>query len=102
MKKEIEAAKEAQEETKKQKEEAKKQKDEVIEEVRYKFGKKILTKEAMLFQMLFDKNFSKYGKYYKGKRIKFELVKTVKIYEMRTNGTEGKEKAKEEKTGKEV
>jgi hypothetical protein len=75
---EIDAAKKVQEETKKQK-------DKVIEEVRYKFGGKILTKEAMLFQMLFDKNFSKYGEYYKGKRIKFELVKTVKIYETRTS-----------------
>jgi hypothetical protein len=55
----------------------------VIEEVYYKFGGRILTKEAMLFQMLFDKNFSKDLKYYKGKRVSFELVKTVKIFEMK-------------------
>lgn len=55
----------------------------MIEEVYYKFGGRILTKEAMLFQMLFDKNFSKDLKYYKGKRVSFELVKTVKIFEMK-------------------
>ena len=55
----------------------------MIEEVYYKFGGRILTKEAMLFQMLFDKNSSKDLKYYKGKRVSFELVKTVKIFEMK-------------------
>jgi hypothetical protein len=84
----IDAAKKVQEETKKQK-------DKVIEEVRYKFGGKILTKEAMLFYRLFDKNFSENGRYYKGKRVVFEPVKTIKVREMRV--VECKEKVKEEK-----
>jgi hypothetical protein len=73
------------------------QKDEVIEEVYYKFGGRIISNYQKLFLELFDKNFSKDLKYYKGKRVSFELVKTVNIYEMRIKETEGKEKGKEER-----
>jgi hypothetical protein len=89
--KDINAASKVQEETKKHK-------DKVIEEVYFKFGGKILTKEAMLFHRLFDKNFSEDGRYYKGKRVVFEPVKTIKVREMRV--VECKEKGKEEKTRK--
>lgn len=48
-----------------------------------KFGNRIIPKEEMLSHILFDKDFSRYGKYYKGRKIKLVPVKTIKILEMR-------------------